>query len=186
MTTKKRTTRSLITYLATAGVIAAMYVVFTLPFAQFAFGPIQFRLAEILTVLPVLFPAAIPGLAIGCFLANLLNPMNLGPIDIIFGTLATLAAAVATSWIGNRVKIKNLTIRDLLALVPPVLLNAVIVGLYLPFLLTDGSNGAVTAGAVLLSMLSIAGSEVVVVYVLGFPFLQLLRRTRIWEKFEQK
>lgn len=186
MTTKKKSTRHLITYLTTAGVIAAMYVVFTLPFAQFAFGPIQFRLAEILTVLPVLFPAAIPGLAVGCFLANLLNPMNLGPIDIIFGTLATLLAAVLTSWISARMKLKNMTVRDLLALLPPVLVNAVIVGLYLPFLLTDGSNGAVTAGAVLLSILSIAGSEAVVVYVLGFPFLQLLRRTKIWEKIEQK
>jgi len=60
-------------YLATSAVIAALYVVLTLPFAQFAFGPIQFRLAEIMVVLPILTPAAIPGLTLGCFLANLLN-----------------------------------------------------------------------------------------------------------------
>ena len=83
-------------YLATSGVIAALYVVLTLPFAQFAFGPIQFRLAEIMTVLPIFSPAAIPGLTIGCFLSNLLNPDNLGPIDIIFGSLATLLAATWT------------------------------------------------------------------------------------------
>ena len=56
--------------LALAGVLAALYIILTLPFAQFAFGMVQFRLAEILTVLPILTPAAIPGVFIGCLLAN--------------------------------------------------------------------------------------------------------------------
>jgi uncharacterized membrane protein len=180
MTTEKRSSRFLILYLTTAGVIAALYVVLTLPFAQFAFGPIQFRLAEIMTVLPILTPAAIPGLAIGCFLSNLLNPMNLGIIDIIFGSLATLIAALLTSWIARRARPTKTIPKDLLSLVPPVVVNAAIVGTYLPYLLSDGSEGSITLVSVLISILSVGLSELFVVYVIGFPFLQIMRRTKLW------
>ena len=180
MTTQKRSSRHFILYLATSGVIAALYVVLTLPFAQFAFGPIQFRLAEIMTVLPILTPAAIPGLAIGCFLSNLLNPMNLGVIDIIIGSLATLAAAFLTAWIARLPRPVKTFPKDLLALIPPVFVNAVVVGTYLPFLLSDGSNGSVTFVSVLVSILSIGLSELFVVYVIGFPFLQVMRKAKIW------
>ena len=87
--------------LALAGVLAALYIILTLPFAQFAFGMVQFRLAEILTVLPILTPAAIPGVFIGCLLANFLNPQNLGLIDILGGSLTTLVAAYLTWKIGK-------------------------------------------------------------------------------------
>ncbi len=180
MTTKKNSPKHLVLYLTTSGVIAALYVVLTLPFAQFAFGPIQFRLAEIMTVLPILTPAAIPGLAIGCFLSNLLNPMNLGIIDITFGTLATLIAAVLTSWIARRAKPEKTISKDLLSLVPPVAVNAAVVGTYLPFLLSDGSKGSITLISVLISILSVGLSELFVVYVIGFPFLQVMRRTKLW------
>ena len=84
-------------FLTQAAVIAAAYLVLTLPFAQFAFGgPFQFRLSEALTVLAALTPAAIPGLFIGCLLANLFNPQSLGLIDIIFGSLASLLSAWLT------------------------------------------------------------------------------------------
>jgi len=169
-------------YLATSAVIAALYVVLTLPFAQFAFGPIQFRLAEIMVVLPILTPAAIPGLTLGCFLANLLNPMNLGVIDIVFGSLATLIAAVLTRWITLKAIRISERPRDILALVPPVIVNAVIVGIYLSYLLT---HGPVTAALIALNILYVGLSEAVVVYALGFPFLVVLRKTnieRIWHK----
>ena len=84
-------------FLTQAAAIGAAYLVLTLPFAQFAFGgPFQFRLAEALTVLAALTPAAIPGLFIGCLLANLFNPQSLGPIDIVFGSLASLLSAWLT------------------------------------------------------------------------------------------
>ena len=86
--------------IAIGGLVAALYVVLTLPAAQFAYGPIQFRLAEVLTILPAYGFGSIPGVTIGCFLANLLNPGNLGPIDIIFGTLATLIAGFLSKLIG--------------------------------------------------------------------------------------
>ena len=169
-------------YLATSGVIAALYVVLTLPFAQFAFGPIQFRLAEIMTVLPIFSPAAIPGLTIGCFLSNLLNPDNLGPIDIIFGSLATLLAATWTRSIFGKGDWLKPILRDVVSLIPPVLCNALIVGTYLTYLLADGS---VTLKMIGLCILSIGASEAVVVYAIGLPFLFFLRRAkvdRLWNK----
>ena len=169
-------------YLVTSAVIAALYVVLTLPFAQFAFGPIQFRLAEMMVVLPILTPAAIPGLTLGCFLTNLLNPNNLGPIDIIFGSLATLLAALCTRFTAQKLTRIPQFPRDILALIPPVLLNALIVGTYLSFLLTDGP---ITAVIIAWNVLYIGLSEAVVVFALGLPFLMVMRRSgieAIWKK----
>ena len=78
--------------MAYGAMIAALYVVLTMPFASFAFGVVQFRFAEALTILPYFTPAAIPGLTIGCLLANLLAGAPL--MDVIFGSLATLIGAL--------------------------------------------------------------------------------------------
>ena len=78
-------------YLVKAGLIAALYVVLVLVFSFSSFGPIQFRIAEALTILPFFTSAAIPGLFIGCLIANILGGAVIW--DIIFGSLATLVAA---------------------------------------------------------------------------------------------
>lgn len=176
--------------LTLAAVMAAAYVVLTLPFAQFSFGIIQFRLAEAMTALAVLTPAAIPGLALGCLLANLLNPMNLGPVDIIGGSLATFAASVI-SWKlsvyfrrreNSLLPVRELSLgRKFLAVTPAVIANALIVGTYLPFLLIDEGSAAVTAGAVIVSIGSILLCEAVVVYLIGLPLLTAMSRTRLAE-----
>ena len=158
-----------------AAVVAAAYVLLTLPFAQFAYGPIQFRLAEAMTVLPALFPAAIPGLFLGCLAANLFNPNNLGPIDIIFGSLATLAAGIATWRISSLLKSARPMARRLVSLLPPVLINALVVGTYLPFLLLE-EGGRVTLGVAALNVLMVGLSEAVVVYLIGLPLLAGLER----------
>lgn len=151
-----------------SGVLAALYVVLTLPAAQFAYGPIQFRLAEVLTILPAYGFGSIPGVTIGCFLANLLNPGNLGPIDIIFGTLATLIAGFLSKLIGKKNKY--------LGIIPPILVNGIIVGAYLPFLLAEPGS-TVSIGAVAISMLSVAASEAVLLVVIGLPLIALINRT---------
>lgn len=158
-----------------AAVVAAAYVLFTLPFAQFAYGPIQFRLAEALTVLPALFPAAIPGLFLGCLLANLFNPNSLGLIDVIFGSLATLLAGLATWKLSVVFRSARPMVRRLVCLIPPVLFNALIVGTYLPFLLLE-EGGRVTLAVAALNIASIGLSEAVVVYVIGLPLLTGLER----------
>lgn len=100
--------------LTLAALIAATYAALTL--ALPAFGAIQFRISEALTVLPFLFPAATPGIIIGCLVANLLSPY--GIIDIVCGTAATAIAAVWTSRLKNK----------WLAPMPPVICNLVIIG----------------------------------------------------------
>ena len=101
--------------------IAAAYVVLTVAFAPFSFKEIQVRISESLTILPMFTPAAVPGLAIGCLLANILGGAVLA--DIIFGALATLVGAVGTRMLRDR--------NPVLAVIPPIAANMLIV----PFVL---------------------------------------------------
>ena len=108
--------------IAIGGVIAALYVVLTMVAAAFglASGAIQVRLSETLTILPVLTPAAVPGLTVGCVLANIVTGCL--PWDVVFGSLATLIGAV-----GTRLLRKN----PYIAWIPPVISNMVIVPIVL-------------------------------------------------------
>ena len=148
--------------LATAGVIAALYAVLAYFASVFgiAYGPIQCRFSEALCVLPFLFPAATPGLFVGCLVANLLSPY--GALDIIFGSLATLLAAVWTQH----------THHKWLAPLPPVLCNAVIVGAVISFQET-GFTGAF-AGAFAYNAVTVGVGEAIACYVLGGVLLTVL------------
>lgn len=170
-------------YLTQAAIIAAAYLVLTLPFAQFAFGQIQFRLAEALTVLAALTPAAIPGLFLGCLLTNTVFPSGLGLIDIIFGSLATLVAAWITWLLQTRLPgrdgqkdRKSQWLRRIIVLLPPAVVNGLVVGFYLPFLIPDtATTPFVIAGF----MLSIFISECIVIYLIGLPLMLALKKTGI-------
>lgn len=111
-----------IRYLTRAGVIAAVYVVLTVALRDLSFGPIQVRVSEALVILPIIDAAAIPGVFIGCLLSNIFG--GFGLIDIIFGSLVTLAAAYLTSRMPNRI----------FAVIPPVVLNALIVSIWVSVL----------------------------------------------------
>ena len=145
----KRHTKS--AFLTQSGVIAALYVVLTLIAKAMGLdsGQIQLRLSEALCVLPVFLPAAVPGLTVGCLLANILC----GNIfwDVIFGTLATLLGAVGT---------RMLRKKPLLALLPPILANTLIV----PFVLAYAYG---LPGGVPLFMLTVGMGEVLSCGVLG-------------------
>lgn len=108
------TTREL-TLAALVGALYAMLSYFG-SFFGLTFGVVQCRVAEALCVLPFLYPCTVPGLFVGCLIANLLSPV--GPLDILFGSLATLLAAWWTRHMPNR----------WLAPFPPVLCNGVIIG----------------------------------------------------------
>ncbi len=109
--------------LVKAALIGSVYCVLVVIFAPISYGPVQIRIAESLTLLPYLWIEAVPGLFIGCLLANMIG--GFGIIDVVFGSIATLLAAVITR------KMPNL----FLAAVPPVIVNMVIVGAYLSLLL---------------------------------------------------
>ncbi|MGI6030369.1 MAG: QueT transporter family protein [Eubacteriales bacterium] len=159
----KLTTRTM----AYAAVIAAVYAALCYAMQPIAFGAMQLRVSEALTLLPLLFPFAVPGLFVGCILANLASPMAF--LDIPFGSLATLLAALLTWQIGRRVK--NRTLALLLAPLPPVLCNAVIVGAMLAF--TSGE--AITPASFSLFALDIGVTEAIVCYVLGIPLVLVLQ-----------
>ena len=170
VTTNRKENRKMIKFIVINGLIAAIYVVFTAPFANIAYGSIQFRLAEVLTVLPIFSAATIPGVTLGCFIANLINPNNLGPVDIIGGSIATLIAGYFSWLIGKKNKP--------LGIIPPIVFNGLIVGGYLPFLLVDPGS-TVTLQAIGISMLSVAGSEAVLLVVLGLPLIAIIAKTKI-------
>lgn len=148
-------------YIVQAALIAAIYATITILLKPISFGPIQLRLSETLTLLPVILPSAIPGLFVGCLLANFLG--GLGPIDIVLGSLATLMAAFSTYYLRKH--------KFLLAL-PPVIFNGLIVGAYV-FLLYDKTY------PMALTMIFIAASEFLICYGLGLPLLSLIRKNKL-------
>ncbi len=140
---KLLTTRSL----CLSAVIAALYAALTILLAPISYGSIQLRLSEIMTLLPMFLPPAIPGLFVGCLIANLYTGML---TDVIFGSLATLLAAVGTYAFRKK---------PILAAACPVVVNGVVVGsvlaksFSLPVWLSMGQIALGEAGAVLLGFL---------------------------------
>ena len=118
--------------IAVSAMIAAVYTAVSLALSLFSFGVVQIRVAECLTLLPVLSPLGIYGVTIGCLLTNIVGvAMGLTmPVDILFGTLATAIAAVL-SYLLRNVRIKRLAIP---AALPTILINGLIIGLELTWL----------------------------------------------------
>ena len=162
-------------FLALSAVIAGLYAALTYAAAMLnlAYGPVQFRFSEALTVLPAFTPAAIPGLAVGCLLANLGSP--LGVVDWVFGTAATLLAALGTAAV-SRIRWKGL---PLLAPLPPVIVNALVVGLEVSCLNGAGAFtfSAFTAANFAYSALTVGLGELAVCLVLGLPLCVLLEKS---------
>lgn len=143
-------------FLTRSAIIAALYAVLTLLLYPISYGAVQFRVSEALTLLPIFMPEAIPGLFIGCLLSNLLGSAT--PWDIVFGSLATLLAAILT-YATRRYK--------LLASAWPVICNGLIVGTVLA--LTLNLPLFITIGEVALG-------ELAVVYTVGMVMLAALKR----------
>lgn len=147
-------------FLVQAAVIAALYASLTIFLMPISYGVMQIRVSEVLTVLPAFTPAAIPGLLIGCFVANMLGPY--GVLDMVVGSAATLLAAIGSY------KLRN---RPFLVPLPPVIANGVIVGgmLYyaygVPF-------------SLLACILWVALGEALACYLLGLPLMKYLNKRK--------
>ncbi|MGF7397392.1 QueT transporter family protein [Thermoanaerobacterium thermosaccharolyticum] len=136
--------------------IAALYAVMTIALAPISYGQIQVRVAEALTVLPFFSSYSILGLFVGCIIANMIG--GNGIFDVVFGSLATLISAVITYYIGK----SNLRYKRYLAPLPPVIINAVIIGIEL---------NVVFNLPLVASMLWVGLGEMIACYVLGLPLL---------------
>ena len=182
--TKQRAQR-----LARIGIIAAFYAALTLATLLFlgglAWGPVQFRVSEALVVIALFTADAIPGLTLGCVIANLANMVisgtgALGLLDVVFGSLATAFGAWFT-W-----KNRN---NMLLALLGPVVTNAVIVSAYLPILLQGLGFYTIPFTTIeldssyplmfLFGFITTGLGEAVVLYILGVPLARALKRSSL-------
>lgn len=153
------TTRSL----CVSAMIAALYAALTLLLAPISYGNLQCRVSEAMTLLPMVLPQSIPGLFVGCLLANLYT----GSVwDIVFGSLATLIAAIGTY---------QLRKKPVLAAMCPVVANGLIVGAVL---------SVTYAMPMALTMLEVAIGEVGAVLI-GFVLLAALKKAKIdWCKLQ--
>lgn len=153
----KRATRKI----CASAVLAALYAAITIAAAPLSYGPVQFRLSEALVVLCAFEPFLGVGLTLGCFLANLFSTVT--ALDMVVGTLATAAACLWTSRLG----------RNWLIPLPNVLVNAVVIGGMLAFVLYPENIPLGFA----VSALQVGLGEAAVMYVLGLPLLLFARRT---------
>lgn len=144
--------------------IAAIYVVLTVTLAPLSYGWMQFRVSEALTILPFFTPLAIPGLTIGVLIANLYS--SAGILDLIIGPLATLIAAILTSRIKNK----------WLAPIPPIVVNAVLIGAMLGILFSSEVT-------IPMAMLWVGIGQFGVLYTLGMMLMLFIERRPEINKF---
>lgn len=146
-------------YLVRISLIAALYVTINIVFAPISYGPIQVRLAEALSVMPFVDPAAIGGLFIGCVISNFWG--GLGIIDVIGGSFFTLIAAIITY------KMK----KPVYAPIPPIIINAFGISLYLHLIFNI---------PYWLTLLYISIGQIVACFLIGYPLLLVLLKRKIW------
>ena len=165
------TTRNLVA----CAMIAALYTALCTTTAPISYGPLQVRIAEALTLLPVFSPFLIWGVTLGCALSNLVGFMTgadiLGYMDIPFGTAATFLAAVLTYKLRG-VRFGKIPV---LSALPPVLVNALVIGLELTWL----ESGGFVPGIFLFNAFYVGLGQTIACFALGLPLVRVLERTGV-------
>lgn len=160
--------------LTAAALTCAAYAALTLALAPISYGPLQFRVSEVLCVLPFFVPCTVWGLAAGCALANLAG--SLGLLDVVFGSAATLGAGLCMAALGGG---RAAWPRLLLAALMPVLWNGAVIGAVLTWTLTAAPFPRLSPAFWVFAG-QVACGELAVMAVLGLPTLRILSRS---EKF---
>jgi len=170
-----------IRFLTVTGIIAGLYAALTVGLAPLSFGLVQCRAAEMLTVLAVYTPAAVPGLTVGCILSNLIGlamGANIaGALDVVLGTLATGLAA----WLSYLLRRQRLGGLPVLSTLPPVALNALIVGTELAAVVTP----TITWSGWFLWVGSVAAGQIVACVGGGVLLANMLQKTGFDRRLEQ-
>ena len=160
--------------MAYAAVIGAAYAALTMALAPISYGPIQMRVSEVLCVLPFFFPSATWGLFIGCMIANLISAA--GVWDVVFGSLATLGSCLCIQALGQRGRGARSWPRIVLAMLMPVVWNAFIVGGMHTWSFTDTPVFRFSRQFWIFAA-EVGLGELIVMFVLGIPFLKLLEHS---------
>lgn len=159
----KKQAKKTVYFLARTGVIAGVYAGLTIALAPISYGTVQCRISEAMTILPLFFAEAVPGLIIGCLIANIYSGFW---ADMVFGTLATAVAAVLTYLIG---RVYNGKAKPFLGAIPPIAVNAIV----LPLMWLLFSSDA----AYWLNMGSVAAGQAVAVLAVGMPLYYGIAKT---------
>ncbi|MCL2628726.1 MAG: QueT transporter family protein [Oscillospiraceae bacterium] len=175
-------TRTQVRKLIFAAAIAAIYTAMTFIFAPIAYGSFQFRISEMLTILPFFFPLAVPGLFVGCIIANLLSPY--GFADMIVGSAATLFAALCTMRLGKSENSEYLSVKAL-ACLPPVLFNAVFIGALISYFMVGAGETDAFWAAFVVNALQVGFGQLVVIYIIGLPLMVYLPRMGVIKRLKQ-
>jgi len=165
--------------LALAAVVAAAYAVLTIFLAPISYSSVQCRISEVLCILPFFLPSSAWGLFAGCLLANLITG---NALDIVFGSLATLGAALVTARLG---RMSHSVKTELLACFQPVIFNAVIVGAVLTWG-EAGLNPFTHPGVYAVTALWVGLGEAIVLFAIGFPLMRWLPKQRFFRKQLQR
>lgn len=147
--------------LALGSMVAALYAALTVLLAPLSYGPVQFRFSEGLTLLPYFLPEAIPGLAVGCLIANLFG--GYGAIDVVVGSGATLLAGVLTH------RMPALW----MAALPPVLVNMLLIG---------GMLHVLVGAPLVATCLYVGLGEAGACFLVGFPLMRSLERRGVLKR----
>ena len=181
MQNKKTTNGERIRFLTVTGIIAGLYAVMTLVLAPLSFGPVQCRLSETLTVLAVYTPTAIPGLTLGCALSNLvgltMGANVAGALDILLGTVATGLAA----WLSYLLRGVRWGGLPVVSTLPPVILNALIVGTELAVVTVPD----LTVGGWLFWVASVGAGQLVACVGGGLVLARVLQTSGLDRRLEQ-
>ncbi len=157
-------------FVAKSAVIAALYAVLCVAVSPLSYGAVQCRIAESLCVLTAFTPTAVFGLTAGCLIANV---FSFNPIDMLFGTVATLVAAICSRRLRN-VKIGGV---GWLVPLPAVAINMVVIGLELQVYSPMQGDGFFFSFA--LAACSVGIGQFIACYLFGIPLYMLIDRTRI-------
>ena len=154
-------------YIVMGAAIAAIYATLTLVLQPISFSVYQVRVSEALSILPYFTSSAVPGLFIGCLIANLLGGAVIW--DVVFGSIATLIAAAIAYFM------KKHNVSKFLIPLPSVIANTIIIGLLMRYVYNFDMS-------LLLCMLSIFVGQAIACYVVGIPLMLAIEKIKIkWE-----
>lgn len=180
MNNKKQTTNKKTLFIVQSGLIAALYVALTWAsnLLNLSYGSIQFRFSEILTILPVFTPAAIPGLTIGCFISNMTSPF--GVMDMALGSFATLIA----SYLGWKLRNKTFYGLPVLSAIMPTIANPIAVGIVIT--ISSAATTGATITTFLITFLQVALGELVMATIVGLILYKILKKNGIERIFNDR